>query len=99
MSRRLIAGTGVLLVVLGLCGGGYLFLHRFDPPPNWRNPPLYPNAQQVTVQDFGEWGRLLPDSDGMHLMKMITFTTFDKAEQVKAFYRGQYAGGNWQPST
>ena len=100
MGRRLILGLLILLGSTALCGlVGYAALRLNDPPGNWRNPPLYPGAQQVNTQDFGEWGQRQPDSNNMYTMKVITFTTPDKPEQVKAFYEHAYSNNGWQPST
>ncbi|MGI8589195.1 MAG: hypothetical protein ACR2M0_16155 [Chloroflexia bacterium] len=82
----------VVLGTLALCGvGAFAFVHRGDPPAIWRNPPLYPGAQQVAVQDFGEVGRYQPDDTYIYAIKIVTFTTTDKPKQVLDFYGNAYS--------
>ncbi len=99
--RRLGVGLLVLLGVLALCGLGIIALsHRFDPPTIWRNPPVYPGAQDVATQDWGEPGRPQAGVWNTYMIKVISFTTMDKREQVQAFYENAYSrwerqSGSW----
>jgi hypothetical protein len=77
------------IVALATCGiGGLLGLPVLSTPTLWQQPPLYPGAQQVQTQDYGE-GRWLPN--GYYVVKQITFRTPDSPAQVLDFYRQQLA--------
>jgi hypothetical protein len=82
----------VFLIIGGLIGvcliGGLLGMAVFNKPTLWQNPPLYPGAQQVRVQDYGT-ARRMPS--GYFVVKQITFTTPDSRDQVFGFYRQQLA--------
>jgi sugar/nucleoside kinase (ribokinase family) len=71
-------------------------MHRFDPPPVWSNPPLYSDAQDIAVQDWGSMGKY--STGGIRLMKMITFTVADKEENVIAFYKKAFSNSNMKQS-
>jgi hypothetical protein len=88
---------GLVLLCIGGVAVGYVYLiHRYDPPSIWRNPPLYPGTQNVSVQDFGEWGKPDPNSgaisDRVYVIKIIKFTVVDQPQDVKNFYGERFAG-------
>ena len=93
--RRLgVALIGLLGVILLCAGGLFFWLHSFDPPGDWHNPPLYPGAEQVSRQDFGTYGLL--QLDGSRIMQVITFSVAAKPEAIKRFYESEY-DARWTP--
>lgn len=95
--RYLGIGALGLLCLAAICGGAlFLYIHGFDPPANWQNPPLYPSAQQVKVQDYGERGEY--QANGVFLSKVISFTVNDPPQKVRTFYQ-QAFGDGWRLDT
>ncbi len=98
MRRRrgciVVAGVGLLLVC---AAGAYVLWLMRGPPDSWRNPPLYPGAQQVAVDDFGTPGRFHPGGNGVVAVKIIRLTSADAPEQVRAFYERAYDGWDREP--
>ena len=91
-----LSALGRLWVVLVCAFDLYGVLYSFEPPDEWRNPPLYAGAQQVNVQDFGEQGQpQLNSGTPLFLIKTITFTVADRPEQVRAYYDSVYTGRGW----
>jgi len=101
MLRHIGMGVLTLLGVVSLCGLLlWALVHRYDPPNSWRNPPLYPAAQHVSVQDFGERGKRDPERDNIYVMKLVGFSVADKAEDVQAFYiDARTRKGPWELAT
>lgn len=85
----------ILLSVVALCVALVTFVpqliwtaflrDRFftPPPPSALNPPIYPNARQVKVEDKGNG------------LKITTFETTDKDEAVLAFYDSVLLKDRW----
>jgi hypothetical protein len=98
MLKRLgLAGLGVLGLVVLCVGGVFLLIHSYDPPADWRNPPLYVGAQNVNVQDFGEKGKpQLSSGTPRFLFKIITFTVADPPDKVLTYYRNVFNGSHWR---
>jgi len=86
-----------LLAALGavvLCVALYMIVEDIrNPPQNWGNPPIYPNAQNVRIEDVDMQG----EDWGERIKKTITFETNDNHSDVLAFY-AQSFGSEWQPS-
>jgi hypothetical protein len=57
-----------------------------QPPPSTQNPPLYPGAQQVVVQDLP--GGSMPQ-------RQIRFVTTDNPEHVLQFYKDSLVIDGW----
>jgi hypothetical protein len=69
------------------------------PDREWRNPPLYPGAQEVRSQDFGEWGQRQPDDFNMYIIKVLTYTVTAPPAQVESFYADRLSTMGFEPTT
>jgi hypothetical protein len=103
MRQRLGVAALILLAGVVVCGLGlFALVHRNDPPGVWQNPPLYPDAQDVRVEDFGEYGQLETGRDlanSVHIIKVVTFTATEREDQVVEFYARAFSAGGMRPST
>jgi hypothetical protein len=85
------------LAVVALCAVGFWYLlHRYDPPASWRNPPLYSDAQEVRIQEFGKWGQRVPDDFNMYVVKVITYTVEATPDEVKEYYSSKLPWSGWE---
>ncbi len=100
---RILAAAGAITLTLVVCVGlAILVLFQNNAAPTvWRNPPLYPGAQDVRVTNFGEQG--VRESDGgygeaVFIMKIITYTVTAPQADVISFYRSAFSAGSMAPS-
>jgi hypothetical protein len=72
-----------------------------EPPEVWKNPPIYPGAQQLQIQDFGTPGKIdenaAAPADAVHIMKVIRFTVAEKPEKIRLFYERAFTHGGMRP--
>lgn len=96
--RRIIIAA-ICIVVMASMFGIRLFAQLDRSPGKWRNPPSYPYAQHVKVQDFGEAGKLLPEAGNIVVIKIITFTVADEVGSIEAFYIDNLTRSGWKQDT
>jgi hypothetical protein len=101
MLRNIAQGVLGILGILVLCIVALVLLQYIGsiPPGTWANPPLYPGAQQVRVQDLGPNGIYEPTYYGVFTMKVITYTVADTPEKVRSFYTDALEHDRWQLET
>lgn len=66
------------------------YLLTVRPTPDTSNPPIYPNAENVTSRELQPG-----ESTGSTPNKTITFVTRDRGEQVLAFYKDTLPNAGW----
>jgi hypothetical protein len=99
MPRRFLAVAFSVLGVVAFCAiGVYAFMHRFDPPRSWENPPLYPGAENVTVQDYAGLYKSTGEINFL-LRKSVNFSVSDPPNKVLAFYKNTLSQERWEIST
>src|SRR3954466_6782916 len=91
-GRGLCIGAAVLFGAVLCVAGVSIFFFVSGPPGNWRDPPIYPGAKQLDIQDFGSMGQRVPDVAGVFLMRVTTFHVADPPEKVREFYSRAYSG-------
>ena len=64
------------------------------PPVSTQNPPIYPGAQQETVQRS-----TIPAMRGQLPGQLITFSTLDTPEEVLTFYEDTLTNDDWTVSS
>lgn len=102
MRRRFGLGAGAILLGVLACGlivGGFYLVNRYlGPVSAWYDPPLYPGAQQVQRQDFGDMGQNV--AYNTYIMRVVTFTVSVGPAEVKGYYadklpRRGFAPADW----
>lgn len=95
MGRRFLSVGLSILVIVAFCAVGiYLFLHRFDPPGSWDNPPIYPGAQNVKIEKYEGFGK--PTSRIPYRLRMaVEFSTMDGPDKVRNFYVDRLLRDGW----
>ncbi len=98
MNRRFLVIAFSLVGFVAFCAVGvYAFMHRFDPPGTWENPPIYPGAINIAVYDYGERGKFTVGPNFL-LRKSVSFSVTDPPEKVWAFYKGELSRDRWESS-
>jgi hypothetical protein len=98
----MLGAKGPALLALTVCAGLVVFiLIRMNAPlVIWKDPPLYPDAQNVRVADFGEDG--IREREGLSgdvlIMKVITYTVEASRADVVSFYRIAFSSSGMAPS-
>lgn len=99
MPRRILAIALSILGIVAFCAiGVYAFLHRFDPPGSWENPPLYPGAENVTVQDYADSYKPTGETNFL-LRRSVSFSVSDPPNKVWVFYKNALSQDRWEVST
>jgi hypothetical protein len=102
MPKRFLYFVVALMVVLLFCVLGVLAIsHANDPPTVWKDPPTYPGAQNLKVQDFGPEGSREDSgavAERVVVKKIISFSVPDSETNIVSFYKRAFSctePSNW----
>jgi hypothetical protein len=82
LLKRLLIGLLSAIGAIIVCSALYIFVLSVSriAPSQWENPPIYPNAQNVKIEDVN-----IRENFELTIKKIITFETSDTRDAVLDF--------------
>src|SRR6266702_3191355 len=91
IRRIFLSVLSVLGAIMACLALYYLLVNTGRTPPQiWQNPTMYPNAQNVKVEDVN-----IQDKGYETVKKIISFETNDSSKEVLLFYANVFSESGW----